>query len=88
MEYDIYTIVTRVAGDQAELRLSDIGTGIPHYIIDKIFDPFFTTKPVGKGRGQGLSAAYGIIVDNHGGTIRVSSMEGEGTEFIITLPLH
>ena len=81
------SIATRALNDQVELRLADTGKGIPSAIIDKIFDPFFTTKPVGKGTGQGLATAYGLIVDNHGGTLRVSSTEGKGTEFTITLPL-
>lgn len=81
------TISTRTAGDCAELRLADTGCGIPAEIIHKIFDPFFTTKPVGRGRGQGLSVVHGIIVDNHGGSIRVVSTLGLGTEFIIELPL-
>lgn len=81
------TITTRKVGEQVELRLADTGIGISDTIIDKIFDPFFTTKPVGKGRGQGLSVAHGTIVDQHSGSIKVSSIQGEGTEFIIVLPL-
>jgi PAS domain S-box-containing protein len=80
------TITTSTAGDQVELRLADNGAGISPSNINKVFDPFFSTKPVGKGSGQGLSVAHGIIVDKHGGTISVSSMPGEGTVFIITLP--
>ena len=52
-----------------------------------IFDPFFATKPVGRGRGQGPSVVHGVIVDNHGGSIRVVSTPGLGTELIIELPL-
>lgn len=81
------TITTKKAEGQAEVRLADTGAGIPPAVVDKIFDPFFTTKPVGRGSGQGLSAAHGIIVDKHGGMMHVSSRQGEGTEFIITLPL-
>jgi len=66
---------------------SDTGTGIPEEIIDKIFDPFFTTKEMGKGTGLGLSIGYSIIKD-HGGTIRVESKVGVGTDFIIELPLE
>jgi len=83
----LITITTRRVDNQVEMRLADTGTGIPQAIIDKIFDPFFTTKPVDKGSGQGLSVAHSLIVDQHGGTIRVSSVDGEGTEFIIALPL-
>ncbi len=80
------SISTRRAGDHVELRLADTGCGMPVDIVPRIFDPFFTTKPVGRGSGQGLSVAHGIIVDNHGGSIRVSSTQGIGTEFIIKLP--
>lgn len=81
------TITTGKKGNQVELRIADTGAGIPANIIGKIFDPFFTSKPVGQGRGQGLSVVHGVIVDNHGGSIRVASTVGEGTEFIILLPL-
>ncbi len=81
------TITTRKTADKVELRLADTGPGIAQSNIDKIFDPFFTTKPVGQGSGQGLSVAHGIIVDQHHGTISVSSIPGESTTFIITLPL-
>ncbi len=56
-------------------------------IIDKIFQPFFTTKPTGEGTGLGLSLAYDIITKEHNGTIKVESKEGEGSEFIIILPV-
>ena len=55
-------------------------------ILDKIFQPFFTTKPTGQGTGLGLSLAYDIV-KAHGGEIKVESKEGEGSEFIIQLPL-
>jgi len=68
------------------VTVSDSGKGIPKEHIHKIFDPFFTTKSAGKGTGLGLAVVYGII-RKHRGTIRVKSNPGEGTEFIITLPL-
>ena len=67
--------------------MSDSGTGIPKEIRDRIFDPFFTTKEVGKGTGQGLAIAYSVVVDKHGGSIRLESAEGEGSTFTIRLPL-
>ncbi len=54
--------------------------------MDKIFQPFFTTKPTGEGTGLGLSLSYDII-KAHGGEIKVETEEGEGTAFIIQLPI-
>ncbi|MGK5092538.1 ATP-binding protein [Deltaproteobacteria bacterium TL4] len=68
------------------VSFEDNGIGIPESQIDKIFDPFFTTKEVGKGTGLGLSISYGIV-KNHGGEIRVSSIEGKGTSFEVVLPI-
>ena len=53
--------------------------------IDTIFQPFFTTKPTGEGTGLGLSLSYDII-KAHGGEIKVETKEGEGSEFVVTLP--
>ncbi|WP_100629043.1 sensor histidine kinase [Algoriphagus formosus] len=69
-----------------EICVKDNGGGIPKSIIDKIFQPFFTTKPTGSGTGLGLSLSYDII-KAHGGDLRVKSIEGEGTEMIIYLPI-
>jgi len=67
------------------LTVTDNGNGIPSSIKEKIFQPFFTTKPTGQGTGLGLSLSYDII-KAHGGDIKVESMEGEGTKFIVQLP--
>ncbi len=66
-------ITTRRHGPAVEIRVSDTGCGIPEKNLSKVFDPFFTTKPVGKGTGQGLAIAYGVIVQKHGGAIQVES---------------
>jgi signal transduction histidine kinase len=68
------------------ISVRDNGPGIPQKILDKIFNPFFTTKPTGQGTGLGLSLSYDII-KSHGGEIKVETKEGEGTEFIIQLPV-
>jgi len=68
-----------------EICITDNGPGISDNIKDKIFQPFFTTKPTGQGTGLGLSLAYDIV-KAQGGTLEVKSTEGDGSEFIITLP--
>ncbi len=82
------TLATRGDGDWVEVRISDTGTGIPEEIRCKIFDPFFTTKGVGKGTGQGLAIAHSVVVDKHGGSIRLESEVGKGSTFVIRLPLR
>ncbi len=67
--------------------VADTGEGIPEETIKKIFDPFYTTKDVGRGSGLGLSVTHGII-DQHGGRITVESDPGQGTRFIVGLPLQ
>lgn len=86
-------ISTKMADQSAEVTLpgvsiaiQDTGPGMPPDVLQKIFDPFFTTKSVGQGTGLGLAISYGII-NAHGGSIKVTSKEGAGTEFFITLPL-
>ncbi len=80
-------VKTRPDGDWAIVEISDSGCGMPQHIQQRIFDPFFTTKEVGKGTGQGLAIAHNVIVDKHGGTIKVVSSPGAGTTFIIRLPI-
>ena len=74
-------------GRHAEIRVQDNGLGMPAAVQAKIFQPFFTTKPTGEGTGLGLSLSYDIISKGHGGTLAVESVEGEGTTFVIALPL-
>ena len=83
----IITVRTRQDGDHVEIRISDTGTGIPESARPHIFEPFFTTKDVGKGTGQGLSIIYANIVKKHNGTVNFESKVGEGTSFIIRLPI-
>lgn len=72
--------------NRVEISVSDTGCGIDEEIKDKIFYPFFTTKRVGEGTGLGLAISYSII-QNHGGEITVESKKGEGSKFMIRLPL-
>jgi two-component system, NtrC family, sensor kinase len=73
--------------DKVQVKFKDTGPGIPKENIPKLFEPFFTTKKKSKGVGLGLSVVYGIIQE-HGGSIYVSSKLGEGTTFEIKLPLR
>ena len=61
--------------------------GVIQIIKEKIFQPFFTTKPTGSGTDLGLSLSYDIV-KVHGGVMKVVSKEGEGTEFLLNLPVH
>lgn len=80
-------VSARVAENWCEIRVSDTGGGIPESAKARVFDPFFTTKAVGKGTGQGLAIAYNVVVEKHGGAISFESKLGEGTTFIIRIPL-
>jgi signal transduction histidine kinase len=81
------SVKTKKAGNQVEIRVIDNGTGIPQKNLYKIFQPFFTTKSTGQGTGLGLSLSYDIV-KAHGGELKVATKEGEGSEFIIQLPLN
>jgi signal transduction histidine kinase len=69
------------------IRIFDNGPGIAKEIKKRIFDPFFTTKPVGEGTGLGLSISYQIVVEKHGGQLQCFSEPGQGTEFVVEIPL-
>lgn len=69
------------------IRIADNGPGMTERVRPLIFDPFFTTKPVGQGTGLGLSISYQIVVAKHGGQLHCVSTPGQGTEFIIQIPI-
>ena len=79
-------VSTKKEGNKVLISVRDNGPGIQQKILDKIFQPFFTTKPTGQGTGLGLSLAYDIV-KAHGGELKVETKEGEGSEFIIQLPV-
>jgi len=74
------------AGPFVAVHIRDTGTGIAPDDLAQIFEPFFTTKPAGEGTGLGLSIVQGIV-RKHGGRIGVQSALGQGTEFVVELPL-
>ena len=86
----IVTVATRTikppsGGLGVLISVKDNGIGIPQKVLDKIFQPFFTTKPTGQGTGLGLSLSYDIV-KAHGGELKVKTKDGEGSEFVISLP--
>jgi len=80
------TVTTKKEADKVFVSVKDNGNGIPKKVLDKIFQPFFTTKPTGQGTGLGLSLSYDIV-KAHGGELKVETNEGEGSQFIIILPV-
>lgn len=80
------TIRSFIEKEYFHIHIHDTGVGMSQEVQSKIFDPFFTTKDVGSGKGLGLSVAIGII-ENHKGTIKIDSTEGEGSTFKLQLPL-
>jgi signal transduction histidine kinase len=78
------TLASRVAGDRAELSVSDTGPGIRADVLSRLFEPFVTTKPSGSGLGLTISRS---IVEAHGGAIRVVQSDASGTSFVMTLPV-
>jgi two-component system, NtrC family, sensor kinase len=83
----VLTVRGKTTDDKAlEVEVTDTGVGIPDENIGSVFDPFFTTKEVGAGTGLGLAVSYGIV-EKHNGTITVRSKVGEGTTFVVRLPI-
>jgi signal transduction histidine kinase len=81
------TVTTSKNNGELLISVKDNGNGIPDAIKDKIMQPFFTTKPTGEGTGLGLSLSYDIVVKGHGGSISVESKQGDGSEFVVSLPI-
>jgi signal transduction histidine kinase len=87
VEKPLVIVKTEHNENQLTIKVIDNGTGMTDDVKAKIFQPFFTTKPTGEGTGLGLSLAYDIVTKGHGGTIEVESVEGEGTTFIVQIPI-
>jgi signal transduction histidine kinase len=79
-------VKTRALPGLVQVRVVDNGPGVPAEHCSRLFEPFFTTKPPGEGTGLGLSLAYEIVTQGHGGSLAVHSREGEGATFVVTLP--
>jgi signal transduction histidine kinase len=79
------TVRTRHDGEYVLVEIGDTGPGIPEPVAAHIFEPFYTTKPVGKGTGLGLDICWRIVVQRHGGDLRVTSSPGD-TRFQVLLP--
>lgn len=82
-------IQTTLTEDKSHIliRIKDNGVGMSADVQQKIFDYLFTTKSVGQGTGLGLSIARQIVVEKHGGAMEINSVLGQGSEFIIKLPI-
>ena len=80
-------VQTTKNGSYIEIKVTDNGMGIPEDIREKIFEPFFTTKPTGSGTGLGLSLSHDIVVKGHGGQLEVESEVGEGSVFVVRMPI-
>lgn len=85
-EIHISTQLKNNGQDYITIKVRDTGIGMEEKVLKRIFEPFFTTKDINKGAGLGLSVVFGII-QNHKGFIDVKSKLGEGSTFIISLPL-
>ncbi|GBE93200.1 trifunctional serine/threonine-protein kinase/ATP-binding protein/sensor histidine kinase [Nostoc cycadae] len=85
--HNLINITTSINDNQVKISIADNGKGMNEEVKQKIFDHLYTTKPVGKGTGLGLAIARQIVEQTHGGKLSCNSILGEGTEFIIEIPV-
>ncbi|MBW4563362.1 MAG: AAA family ATPase [Mojavia pulchra JT2-VF2] len=83
----IHIRTERLDFDRVAIQITDNGLGMTEEVRRRVFDPFFTTKPIGSGTGLGLSICYQTIVEKHRGQLKCNSTPGQGTEFIIEIPI-
>lgn len=83
----IHIYTEMISENRVAIRIADNGPGISRDIQARLFEPFFTTKDIGNGTGLGLSISYQIIVEKHAGKISCQSHPGQGTEFLIEIPM-
>jgi two-component system, NtrC family, sensor kinase len=76
------------SGDRVLIKITDNGVGMTEEVRSRMFDPFYTTKAIGTGTGLGLSISYQIIIEQHGGKLWCDSTLGEGTTFIVEMPIR
>jgi len=84
----VINVTTEHRNGSIKIEFKDNGPGMDAATKKRVFEPFFTAGKVGGGTGLGLSVSYHIIVTGHGGSITVESEPGEGTKFIISLPVE
>ena len=85
--HPLVNIQTELINNKIKIQISDNGQGMSDETIDKVFQPFYTTKPTGQGTGLGMSISYDIVTQGHGGELTVKSEIGEGSQFVIELPI-
>jgi signal transduction histidine kinase len=82
-----FILRVKADGSWVRVEIEDNGPGMDERTRRSIFEPFFTTKPPGKGPGLGMSVSYFIVTEDHGGEMAVFDADGDGTRFVIRLPL-
>ncbi len=81
-------VIAKIDGEFLRIDVRDNGCGIPKEIQERVFEPFFTTKTVGRGTGQGLNIVYSVIVEKHKGRLELESKIGEGSCFMVFVPIR
>ena len=83
----VLTITTIAAGNWVKIQISDNGLGMSQEVQQRLLDPFFTTKPIGKGTGLGMAISHQIVTEKHDGRLEWDSQPGQGTTFVVAIPV-